>query len=84
LYPVLLQVRVPVAGTMFSDNPHYPSYERRLKPNKEVPGHVSQEFRPAEAPALPENMSELVSGPNRFKYFVRPMVPFMHAVPPET
>lgn len=76
--------KVPVVGTMFSDNPHYPAHQYRLKPNKDVPDFVSQEFRgPPGAASVPDNMAELVSGPNRFKYFVRPLVPFLHAVPPE-
>ena len=72
-----------MAKTMFSDNPHYPSHQYRLKDNKELPAHVPVEFRGVTNDPVPSNMADMVSGKHRFKYFVRPLVPFLHAVPPE-
>lgn len=74
--------RVPAGRNMFSDVGHYPAYTFRMKANKDIPGFVSQEFR-GELPPPATNMVESISGVNRPKYFHKPIVPFLHAVPPE-
>jgi hypothetical protein len=78
----MLQERVPTRN-MFSDVGHFPAYSFRLKPNKDIPSFVSQEFRGAPDAPPPTNMVDLITGTNRPKYFHKPIVPFLHAVAPE-
>lgn len=77
------QVKLPDRRNMFSDVGHYPSYQLRLKDNKDIPGFVPQEFHGYDNGAAGTDMVGEISGPNRPKYFHRPVVPFLHAVPPE-
>ncbi len=74
---------MPNSRSMFSDNPHYPAHQYKYNPKTDLPAHVQQEYRGVQSDPVPANMAELVTGKHRFKYFVRPIVPFLNAVPPE-
>lgn len=78
------QERVPNPDNMFSEMGHHPRHDLRLAENKDVPGHVDQQF--SGAGGGPHAMAELdmaVTGTHRYKYFKRPIVPFLQSVPPE-
>lgn len=78
--------RVPNGGNMFSDVPNYPRHELRLADNNELPTHVDQQFSPERAGQGPRNYGNLdmaVTGKHRYKYFKRPIVPFLQSAPPE-
>lgn len=74
---------MPDRRNMFSDVGHFPAYQFRMKANKDLPPTVSQDFRGVVNEAVPPQMAELITGPNRPKYFHKPIVPFLTAVPPE-
>jgi hypothetical protein len=78
-----VQEKIPDRRNMFSDVGHYPSYQFRLKANKDVPEFVSQDFRGVVNDPLPTNLADAITGAHRPKYFHRPIVPFLNAVPPE-
>ena len=67
---------------MFSDNQQYPRHTFRLKPSKDLPRHVDQSYA-APASSIPSNLEQLVTGTHRYRYFRRPVVPMLEAVPPE-
>lgn len=76
--------RVPNGKAMFSDNPHYPAASLSFDFKNELPAHQPMGYRPPEAraDAPPPDLAAAVTGQQRYKYFKRPIVPFMHAVPP--
>lgn len=65
---------------MFSEIDMYPSHSLRLRSTGELPQHVDREFHGA---VVGGTFNEVVSGQNRYKFFRRPIVPFLHSVPPE-
>lgn len=79
----LVQERVPDKVNMFSDNMRYPSHGYRLKPNKALPRHIDQSFNPEQPRGLHgSDLSHAIEGRERYKFFQRPVVPVIEAVPP--
>lgn len=76
-----LQERVPDTGNMFSELPHHPRHGYRFGAQKNLPSG-SIDFAPPQS-NIPQNMEQFVTGRDRYKYFKKPVVPFLHAVPPE-
>eukprot|EP00741_Cyanophora_paradoxa_P003327 tig00000692_g3233.t1 len=73
--------RVPDAANFFSEVALYPRFVYRIRNNDLVPPWVERTWR---GPDPRPEVNELnVTGHHRYKYFRRPRVPFLHAVPPE-
>lgn len=72
---------------MFSDMGHYPRHDLRMQADNALPSHVDQQFSPDRAGAGGQFgggvLEMAVTGTHRYKYFKRPIVPFMQSVPPE-
>lgn len=83
-------VNVPQYETMFSALPHFPRHTLALSGNDPVPTTVSREwptgradlYRPGPRPGV-SKADDSVSGQERYKYFRRPIIPYMSAVLPE-
>ena len=79
--PQPAQQRVPNQDNMFSDVGHYPRHDMRVQADNAVPAHAGQQGGADTFAAGPLEMA--VTGTHRYKYFKRPIVPFMQSVPPE-
>eukprot|EP00736_Rhodelphis_marinus_P005056 Rmarinus@m.3830 len=70
--------RVPVGENMFSELPHAPRFQFRLHESHHPPHFVSRAFR-GSAGARAITRADLC-GPERSKYFKRPVVPYVQAL----
>ena len=87
--------RVPDSNNFFSEiQQKYPSHSFRLTQKDEVPAHINRGFRPPPVQhggrgartterAAAAVGKGVISGPHRYKFFRRPIVPFLHSAPPE-
>lgn len=89
-------VRIPEHGSMFSSLPHYPRFRLLLDPTDPVPETIDRRWR-GHTEQNKEELQHLhgqsvslwlqreeahVTGPDRWKYFTRPLIPFIHQLPP--
>lgn len=72
--------RYPIFRNMYSDLKHFPNHQMRLEVIDPVPTFISRQWRGNSDSLTPINDPE-VSGKNRWKYFYRPLLPFMQHVP---
>lgn len=70
--------RVPNDDNMFSDGAHYPRHDVVAQPGDGAGAQFT-----AEGGMNGGMLEAAVTGTNRYKYFRRPIVPFMQSVPPE-
>uniref|UniRef100_A0A8C2ZKS6 Cilia- and flagella-associated protein 91 n=1 Tax=Cyclopterus lumpus TaxID=8103 RepID=A0A8C2ZKS6_CYCLU len=79
--------RVTEFGSMFSELSHHPRYTVQLQPADPVPASIDRRWR-GHVEQRREALQQLageechVTGPDRWKYFKRPLIPFARQVPP--
>lgn len=71
--------KYPIFLNMYSDLKHYPNHQMRLEVVDPVPKFISRQWRNNTDRFNYVNEPD-VSGANRWKYFYRPLIPFMQHV----
>ncbi|KAL5020064.1 hypothetical protein ScPMuIL_002956 [Solemya velum] len=80
--------RVPLFQTMFSELRHHPRFQMHLDVTDPVPKFISRQWRgygdqSREALIRYTKFNYDPSVSNRFKFFKRPIIPFLQQIPPE-
>jgi hypothetical protein len=78
--------RVPDQANMFSEIPLYPNHAYRQSAKDELPKHIDRSYKGTQTSgpvASGAGLDRMIEGGNRYRYFRRPIVPYLEAVPPE-